>query len=61
MGVRNGGKWFRINVVFCGRVAQLGEHLLCKQGAGGSSPPTSTIIGPKSIAVKRQACFVRYK
>ena len=25
-----------------GRVAQLAEHLLCKQGVGGSSPPTST-------------------
>ena len=27
----------------CGRVAQLGEHLLCKQGVTGSSPVTSTI------------------
>ena len=26
----NGGKRFRINVTSCGRVAQLGEHLLCK-------------------------------
>ena len=25
-----------------GLVAQLGEHLLCKQGVGGSSPLTST-------------------
>lgn len=25
-----------------GRVAQLGEHLLCKQGVGGSNPSTST-------------------
>ena len=25
-----------------GRVAQLGEHLLCKQGVAGSSPATST-------------------
>ena len=25
-----------------GRVAQLGEHLLCKQGAAGSNPVTST-------------------
>ena len=25
-----------------GRVAQLGEHLLCKQGVAGSSPVTST-------------------
>src|SRR6266478_4696369 len=27
-----------------GRVAQLGEHLLCKQGVAGSSPATSTIF-----------------
>jgi hypothetical protein len=26
----------------CGRVAQLGEHLLCKQGVRGSNPLTST-------------------
>ena len=26
-----------------GRVAQLGEHLLCKQGVTGSIPVTSTI------------------
>jgi hypothetical protein len=25
-----------------GRVAQLGEHLLCKQGVAGSIPATST-------------------
>ena len=25
-----------------GRVAQLGEHLLCKQGVRGSNPLTST-------------------
>jgi hypothetical protein len=29
---------------FCGRVAQLGEHLLCKQGVTGSIPVTSTIL-----------------
>ena len=28
-----------------GRVAQLGEHLLCKQGVAGSIPATSTIFG----------------
>ncbi len=27
-----------------GDVAQLGEHLLCKQGVGGSSPLISTIF-----------------
>ena len=27
----------------CGAVAQLGEHLLCKQGVVGSSPISSTI------------------
>src|SRR5713226_3934001 len=29
-----------------GRVAQLGEHLLCKQGVAGSSPVTSTNLIP---------------
>jgi hypothetical protein len=28
----------------CGRVAQLGEHLLCKQGVRGSNPLTSTSL-----------------
>ena len=27
---------------YCGRVAQLGEHLRCKQGVAGSNPATST-------------------
>ena len=31
-----------ILVAPCGRVAQLGEHLLCKQGVRGSNPLTST-------------------
>jgi hypothetical protein len=30
------------HVVARGRVAQLGEHLLCKQGVAGSNPVTST-------------------
>ena len=29
-----------------GAVAQLGEHLLCKQGVSGSIPLSSTIFGP---------------
>ncbi len=33
----------KIEAVHCyGRVAQLGEHLLCKQGVAGSIPVTST-------------------
>src|SRR5262249_45354132 len=36
---------FKINgSSHCGRVAQLGEHLLCKQGVAGSIPVTSTIF-----------------
>ena len=31
-----------IGVASGGRVAQLGEHLLCKQGVAGSIPVTST-------------------
>ena len=39
----NGCKCFKINrSSHCGRVAQLGEHLLCKQGVTGSIPVTST-------------------
>jgi hypothetical protein len=35
-----------------GAIAQLEEHLLCKQGAGGSSPPSSTRSEGMSISVK---------
>jgi hypothetical protein len=33
-----------------GRVAQLGEHLLCKQGVTGSIPVTSTNITRKFLS-----------
>ena len=39
-----------------GRVAQLGEHLLCKQGVGGSSPPTSTIFFADRKALVKFTC-----
>src|SRR5215470_4716035 len=40
-------KCFKINASSCcGRVAQLGEHLLCKQGVAGSIPVTSTNLIP---------------
>ena len=43
MAMRNGAKCFRMKMTpNCGRVAQLGEHLLCKQGVTGSIPVTST-------------------
>jgi hypothetical protein len=35
----------------CGRVAQLGEHLLCKQGVAGSSPVTSTNLIPALLII----------
>jgi hypothetical protein len=38
----NDCKYFRIEFC-CGRVAQLGEHVLCKHGVVGSNPITSTI------------------
>jgi hypothetical protein len=43
-GFRRARKCFRMGIVYryCGRVAQLGEHLLCKQGVAGSNPVTST-------------------
>src|ERR1700689_246633 len=31
-----------LQLINSGRVAQLGEHLLCKQGVAGSNPVTST-------------------
>ena len=31
-----------------GAIAQLGEHLLCKQGVGGSNPPSSTNLRESS-------------
>ena len=34
-----------------GDVAQLGEHLLCKQGVVGSSPIVSTILGIRGVEV----------
>jgi hypothetical protein len=50
-GFSNGVRCFRISVsTHSGRVAQLGEHLLCKQGVGGSNPLTST----KSLLVFRK-------
>jgi len=33
-----------LQLINSGRVAQLGEHLLCKQGVAGSNPVTSTNI-----------------
>jgi hypothetical protein len=39
-----------------GRVAQLGEHLLCKQGVTGSNPVTST--NHLKINHLRQSCFM---
>ena len=43
-----------------GRVAQLGEHLLCKQGVAGSIPATSTNqfngLGEASKALSRSWC-----
>jgi hypothetical protein len=34
-----------------GALAQLGEHLLCKQGVNGSIPLSSTIFGPDAVAL----------
>jgi hypothetical protein len=38
-----------------GAVAQLGEHLLCKQGVSGSIPLSSTIICPDAVAAHAAA------
>ena len=48
-----------------GAVAQLGEHLLCKQGVVGSIPSSSTNVreagrsGAGSIETHRQAVYGR--
>ena len=38
-----------------GAIAQLGEHLLCKQGVGGSIPPGSTSGIPAARIQKRMS------
>ena len=59
----NGCKCFNISRSSrSGRVAQLGEHLLCKQGVAGSNPVTSTnlILAPTMVyAAFLVAVFVR--
>jgi hypothetical protein len=39
-----------------GRVAQLGEHLLCKQGVAGSNPVTSTNLIPAPLITYPAIC-----
>ena len=43
-----------------GGLAQLGEHLLCKQGVNGSIPLSSTNTLMLSLVVSRK-CLVRLK
>ena len=38
-----------------GALAQLGEHLLCKQGVNGSIPLSSTIFCPDAVAADAAA------
>ena len=48
---------------FAGAVAQLGEHLLCKQGVVGSIPSSSTIelrIDPRLAAQNPEASGKRF-
>ena len=40
-----------ISLLRIGALAQLGEHLLCKQGVNGSIPLSSTIYGPDAVAL----------
>ncbi len=42
--------------IFCGSLAQLGEHLPYKQRVSGSSPLTSTFCGPVAQLVRAPAC-----
>jgi hypothetical protein len=54
---RNGG--LRKNSKLNGAIAQLGEHLLCKQGVRGSIPRSSTIIREVSPAGRQNRRFSR--
>jgi hypothetical protein len=44
------GRQVRMAIELDGAVAQLGEHLLCKQGVSGSIPLSSTIFCPDAVA-----------
>ena len=48
----------RVTDVVHGAIAQLGEHLLCKQGVAGSSPAGSTKLGcaPHAGASRLGSC-----
>jgi hypothetical protein len=57
-----------VEVEVPGGLAQLGEHLLCKQGVVGSIPSTSTIHrivtitpGQQSANVSQHHCDVRFR
>ena len=63
--LKGGGRRFKsyqthhqggIQIAVDGGLAQLGEHLLCKQGVVGSIPSSSTIIKCQNKALKQ--CFV---
>ena len=41
-----------------GGIAQLEEHLLCKQGVGGSNPLTSTILDVLEIKCSAESEFL---
>ena len=48
------GRWSDLSVIeLDGAVAQLGEHLLCKQGVSGSSPRSSTRQNTKFLVSAR--------
>ena len=46
-------------IIRCGSIAQLGEHLPYKQRVTGSSPVTPTKIGPVVQLVRTLACHAR--
>ena len=41
-----------------GAIAQLGEHLLCKQGVRGSIPRSSTILDKNILDFKQSVVFL---
>src|SRR5690625_7426009 len=61
------GKYYAIDFLIFGGLAQLGEHLPYKQGVAGSSPATSTIRTHfilnvvRDIYLNNQCSFILYR
>ena len=56
----NSEKYYSLSIIHClfGAIAQLGEHLLCKQGVRGSIPRSSTILNKRIFTFKQSKVFL---